>query len=175
MCCSCRCVIVLLPAADMAELHVDIDGVHRVAACTGPEVECSQWGIFLFFGGMVVLATVTVYFFYPETKGLSMEDAPNVFKDHWYWSRYAGRPNRLRETVCLLGIIDLVCEASPACTQPVHMHVVRMADMHGAGRACGRLSAHAGTAGHTAVHAQRWHPCAKWLARERLSQERGGA
>ena len=58
-----------------------------------------QWGIFLFFGGMVVLATITVYFFYPETKGLAMEDAPNVFKDHWFWKRYAGRPNRLRETV----------------------------------------------------------------------------
>ena len=61
-----------------------------------------QWGIFLFFGGMIFLGTTMVYFLYPETKGLAMEDAPNVFKDHWYWKRYAQRPNRLREAVrCL--------------------------------------------------------------------------
>ena len=61
-----------------------------------------QWGIFLFFGGMIFLGTTMVYFLYPETKGLAMEDAPNVFKDHWYWKRYAQRPNRLREAVCFL-------------------------------------------------------------------------
>ena len=58
-----------------------------------------QWGIFLFFGAMIFIGTVMVYFLYPETKGLAMEDAPNVFKDHWYWKRYGARPNRLKEAV----------------------------------------------------------------------------
>ena len=66
-----------------------------------------QWGIFLFFGGMVVIATITVYFFYPETKGLAMEDAPNVFKEHWFWHRYAGRPNRMRDVVRFLSASGL--------------------------------------------------------------------
>ena len=40
-----------------------------------------------------MLATTTVFFLYPETKGLAMEDAPNVFKYHWFWKRYANRPD----------------------------------------------------------------------------------
>ncbi|KAK9809510.1 hypothetical protein WJX73_006177 [Symbiochloris irregularis] len=63
---------------------------------------CSfKWGIFLFFSGMIVLATVTVYFLYPETKGLAMEDAPNVFKYHWYWKRFAEDNSRVRDTELL--------------------------------------------------------------------------
>lgn len=42
---------------------------------------------------MILLATVTVFFLYPETRGLAMEDAPNVFKHHWFWKRYASRPD----------------------------------------------------------------------------------
>ena len=26
---------------------------------------------------------------YPETKGLAIEDAPKIFKRHWFWKRYA--------------------------------------------------------------------------------------
>ena len=81
-------------------------GRNQKTQVVGAEVDCRsdtlggvQWGIFLFFGGMIFLGTTMVYFLYPETKGLAMEDAPNVFKDHWYWKRYAQRPNRLREAV----------------------------------------------------------------------------
>ena len=45
---------------------------------------CSmRWGLFFFFGGMCVIMTITVYLFYPETKGLGIEETPNVFKKHW--------------------------------------------------------------------------------------------
>ena len=30
-------------------------------------------------------------FRYPETKGLGMEEAPKIFKKHWYWKRYANQ------------------------------------------------------------------------------------
>ena len=33
---------------------------------------------------MVCIMTLTVLFFYPETKGLPIEEAPHVFADHWY-------------------------------------------------------------------------------------------
>ena len=26
---------------------------------------------------------------YPETRGLAIEDAPRVFRKHWFWKRYA--------------------------------------------------------------------------------------
>ena len=42
-----------------------------------------RWSIFLFFAGMVVAMTVVVYLFYPETKGLPIEEAPHVFATHW--------------------------------------------------------------------------------------------
>ena len=45
---------------------------------------CSmRWGLFFFFAGMCVIMTITVYLFYPETKGLGIEETPNVFKKHW--------------------------------------------------------------------------------------------
>lgn len=45
---------------------------------------CSmRWGLFFFFAGMCVLMTITVYGFYPETKGLGIEETPRVFQKHW--------------------------------------------------------------------------------------------
>jgi hypothetical protein len=42
-----------------------------------------RWGLFFFFAGMCVLMTITVYGFYPETKGLGIEETPQVFQKHW--------------------------------------------------------------------------------------------
>lgn len=42
-----------------------------------------KWGIFIFFAGMVLIMTTVVAFFYPETKGFPIEEAPHVFADHW--------------------------------------------------------------------------------------------
>lgn len=47
-----------------------------------------QWGIFLFFGLFCVAGTLFVYFLFPETKGIPIEDVPNIFKRHWYWKRF---------------------------------------------------------------------------------------
>lgn len=56
---------------------------------------CSlRWGIFLFFAGCIFFMTVFVYFLYPETKGLAIEDAPKIFKKHWFWKRYANQVDR---------------------------------------------------------------------------------
>lgn len=49
---------------------------------------CVQWGIFLFFGIFTVAGTLFVYFLFPETKGIPIEEVPNVFKRHWYWRRF---------------------------------------------------------------------------------------
>jgi hypothetical protein len=47
-----------------------------------------QWGVFLFFAGMVLIATLFVVFFIPETKGVPIETLNEVsFAKHWFWKR----------------------------------------------------------------------------------------
>ncbi|KAI3984646.1 hypothetical protein MKX01_004009 [Papaver californicum] len=47
-----------------------------------------KFGLFFFFGGMVAIMTVFVYYFIPETKGIPIEEMSQVLKDHWYWGRF---------------------------------------------------------------------------------------
>ncbi|KAL3519634.1 hypothetical protein ACH5RR_017783 [Cinchona calisaya] len=47
-----------------------------------------KFGLFLFFGGFVVLMTVFIYFFLPETKNIPIEEMHVVWKQHWFWSKY---------------------------------------------------------------------------------------
>jgi hypothetical protein len=45
---------------------------------------CSlRWGLFFFFAGMCVLMTLTVIGFFPETKGLGIEETQGIFRTHW--------------------------------------------------------------------------------------------
>jgi hypothetical protein len=37
--------------------------------------------------GCLVIAGLTVYFFFPETTGIPVETAHAVFKDHWFWPK----------------------------------------------------------------------------------------
>ncbi|KAK9904668.1 hypothetical protein WJX75_000080 [Coccomyxa subellipsoidea] len=63
---------------------------------------CSmRWGLFFFFAGMCVLMTITVYGFYPETKGLGIEETPQVFQKHWFWKRFTRRPDRAKDVQLL--------------------------------------------------------------------------
>ncbi|CAN0888265.1 Sugar transport protein 10 [Linum grandiflorum] len=50
---------------------------------------CSmKFGLFLFFGGWVVIMTVFVYFFIPETKNVPIEEMNRIWKAHWFWGKY---------------------------------------------------------------------------------------
>jgi sugar porter (SP) family MFS transporter len=47
---------------------------------------CSlQWGVFIFFAAMVVVMTLFVAFFLPETKGVPIEEMIYVWRQHWFW------------------------------------------------------------------------------------------
>ncbi|CAL5221511.1 g3716 [Coccomyxa viridis] len=48
-----------------------------------------KWGVFVLFACCVFLMTLSVYLFFPETKGVPIEDCPYVFKHHWYWKKFA--------------------------------------------------------------------------------------
>ena len=47
-----------------------------------------KFGLFLFFAFFVVLMSIFVYYFLPETKGIPIEEMGQVWKTHWFWSRF---------------------------------------------------------------------------------------
>jgi MFS transporter, SP family, sugar:H+ symporter len=44
--------------------------------------------LFFFFGAWVVIMTVFIALFLPETKNVPIEEMVLVWKSHWYWSRF---------------------------------------------------------------------------------------
>jgi len=53
-----------------------------------------KFGIFLFFACWVLLMTIFVYFFLPETKGVPIEEMIFMWRKHWFWKRIVpGNPN----------------------------------------------------------------------------------
>ncbi|KAG6754790.1 hypothetical protein POTOM_040586 [Populus tomentosa] len=47
-----------------------------------------KFGIFLFLAFFVVLMSIFIYYFLPETKGIPIEEMGQVWTTHWFWSRY---------------------------------------------------------------------------------------
>ncbi|GJP37541.1 hypothetical protein CLOM_g21939 [Closterium sp. NIES-68] len=46
-----------------------------------------KFGIFLFFAAWVVVMTLCVLLFLPETKGVHIDDMAAVWQRHWFWKR----------------------------------------------------------------------------------------
>lgn len=73
-----------------------------IAGCSASDLLCVDLTVhdvccrYLFFAGACVLAAVVTYFFYPETKGLGIEEVPQVFQHHWFWGRFSRRPEAAR-------------------------------------------------------------------------------
>lgn len=47
-----------------------------------------KFGLFLFFAFFVVVMSLFIYFFLPETRGIPIEEMSIVWKNHWYWGKY---------------------------------------------------------------------------------------
>ena len=47
-----------------------------------------KFGLFLFFGGFVIIMTIFIYYFVPETKNVPIEEMNQVWKQHGFWSKY---------------------------------------------------------------------------------------
>ncbi|CAL0327817.1 unnamed protein product [Lupinus luteus] len=49
---------------------------------------CSfKFGIFLFFSGWIIIMTIFVILFLPETKGIPIEEMASMWRRHWFWKR----------------------------------------------------------------------------------------
>jgi len=47
-------------------------------------------GIFFLFGGWMVVMTLFVHYFLPETKSVPLEEMEKVWQEHWFWKRIVG-------------------------------------------------------------------------------------
>lgn len=47
-----------------------------------------KFGLFLFFAFWVLVMTIFIFFFLPETKGIPIEEMVIVWKQHWFWSKF---------------------------------------------------------------------------------------
>jgi len=47
-----------------------------------------KFGAFVFYAFWVILMTLFVIFFLPETKGIPLESMYTIWGRHWFWSRY---------------------------------------------------------------------------------------
>jgi len=58
-----------------------------------------KFGAFLFYAGWVVVMTLFIIFFLPETKGIALESMHIIWGKHWFWYRFVkgenGEGNRL--------------------------------------------------------------------------------
>jgi sugar porter (SP) family MFS transporter len=47
-----------------------------------------KFGLFIFFAFFVVVMSIFVYLFLPETRGVPIEEMNRVWRSHWYWSKF---------------------------------------------------------------------------------------
>lgn len=58
-----------------------------------------KWGIFLIFVFTTIIMTCFVFLFFPESNGIPNELRPFIFKNHWFWNKWAliHNPNAFQE------------------------------------------------------------------------------
>ncbi|CAM8940497.1 unnamed protein product [Rhodiola kirilowii] len=57
-----------------------------------------KFGLFIFFAFFVVVMTIFISIFLPETKGIPIEEMSHVWESHWYWSRFVPKKSGEKST-----------------------------------------------------------------------------
>lgn len=52
-----------------------------------------KYGIFLLFGGLIVIMSIFVFFLLPETKQVPIEEIYLLFQNHWFWGSIVRQEN----------------------------------------------------------------------------------
>ncbi|PUZ70182.1 hypothetical protein GQ55_2G206100 [Panicum hallii var. hallii] len=76
------------PAGQSITVAVNMLMTFAVAQAFLPMLCRLKFVLFFFFAACVVVMTLFVAFFLPETKGVPIEDMAGVWKAHWYWKRF---------------------------------------------------------------------------------------
>ncbi|XP_004959340.1 sugar transport protein MST6 [Setaria italica] len=76
------------PAGQSITVAVNMLMTFAVAQAFLPMLCQLKFLLFFFFAACVVVMTLFVAFFLPETKGVPIEDMAGVWKKHWYWKRF---------------------------------------------------------------------------------------
>ncbi|KQK14067.1 sugar transport protein MST6 [Brachypodium distachyon] len=76
------------PAGQSITVAVNMFMTFAVAQAFLPMLCRLNFVLFFFFAAWVAAMTLFVALFVPETKGVPIEDMANVWKAHWYWSRF---------------------------------------------------------------------------------------
>lgn len=55
-----------------------------------------KFGLFIFFGCFVVIMTIVIYKFLPETKDIPLEEMNMVWQKHPFWGKFLESENRIQ-------------------------------------------------------------------------------
>ena len=47
-----------------------------------------RFGLFIIFAGLVLIMSLFVIFFVPETNYIPIEEMSQVWRGHWYWKKF---------------------------------------------------------------------------------------
>jgi len=53
-----------------------------------------KFGAFVFYAGWIVVMTIFIIFFLPETKGIPLESMYIVWSKHWFWRHFVKVPQQ---------------------------------------------------------------------------------
>ncbi|GKB57321.1 sugar transport protein 14-like protein [Tanacetum coccineum] len=56
-----------------------------------------KYGIFLLFGGLIVVMSIFIYLFLPETKQVPIEETYLLWQNHWFWKSYCAPEDHSKE------------------------------------------------------------------------------
>lgn len=76
-----------------------------VGISTSPFIDASDFGTFIFFGVMSVLAVLWVYFFLPETKGRTLEEMDEIFGESGFAQADLALKQRIERDIGLTALI----------------------------------------------------------------------
>ncbi|XP_039114235.1 sugar transport protein MST4-like [Dioscorea cayenensis subsp. rotundata] len=85
------------PAGQSVAVCVNLLSTFAIAQAFLPMLCQLKSGIFILFAGWVVVMSIFVLFFLPETKNIPIEEiTERVWKQHWFWKRYVDDDDPLR-------------------------------------------------------------------------------
>lgn len=56
-----------------------------------------KFGLFLFFAGFVLIMSIFIYMFLPETKNIPIEEMYMVWQRHWFWKNYVEHDDKAQD------------------------------------------------------------------------------